>query len=88
MDTQNLKPVNDLTFEEAVVELEEIVRQLEEGRVPLEHAMSSYARGTELRKACEEKLKAAKLKVDQIQLDAQGAPSAEPHSELTSEFSE
>lgn len=59
----------DMTFEEALAELETLVRQLEEGNLQLEEAIKAYERGSELKKHCEEKLRAAKLKVDQIMID-------------------
>lgn len=68
------KPVESLSFEQALQELEIIVRQLEEGRVDLEKAITFYERGTTLKKHCEEKLKQAKSRIDQINLDTEGNP--------------
>ncbi len=42
------KKVEDLTFKEASVELERVVRQLEGGDLELEDALERYARGVEL----------------------------------------
>jgi len=47
------------TFAEAMTELEEIVRKLEQGDVPLEEAIDLYKRGMELSKFCHEKLQSA-----------------------------
>lgn len=74
--------ITTLSFEEAIRELESIVRQLEEGRVPLEQAIQSYERGTALKKLCQEKLKQAKMRVDQIQLDETGTPISLSPSDL------
>lgn len=74
--------ITALSFEDAIRELESIVRQLEEGRVPLEQAIQSYERGTALKKLCQEKLKQAKMRVDQIQLDETGAPTSLAPSDL------
>lgn len=54
----------ELTFEQAMAELEEIVKKLEEGRMPLEAAVKAFERGSELKKICEEKLKDAQLKIE------------------------
>ncbi len=61
-----LSDIKDMTFEKAMGELESLVRRLEEGRLSLEDAISSYERGTALRTHCETKLRAAKLKVEQV----------------------
>ena len=58
--------IKDMTFEKAMTELETLVRRLEEGRLTLEEAIASYERGTALRTHCEAKLRAAKLKVEQV----------------------
>jgi len=62
-----------LTFEQAVKELEDIVRKLESGQIDLENAISFYERGNALRKHCEEKLSIAKLKVEQIIKNTDGS---------------
>lgn len=67
----------DLTFEQAIQELEQLVRRLEEGRLPLEEALSAYERGMFLKNHCETKLKAAKLRVDQIVINENG-PTLQP----------
>ncbi len=58
--------VNSLSFEEAMTELESVVRQLESGKIKLEEAVSVYERGVLLKKHCEEKLKQAKSKIDKL----------------------
>ncbi len=60
------KEINDLSFEEAMAELESVVRQLEGGKIKLEEAVSVYERGILLKKHCEEKLKQAKSKIDKL----------------------
>jgi exodeoxyribonuclease VII small subunit len=65
-------PVNELSFEAAMTELEKVVGQLENGQVPLEESITLYQRGAELKKHCEAKLKAAEEKVAQITLDGDG----------------
>ena len=73
-------PVKDMSFEEALAELETIVRQLEQGDVELEQSITIYERGAELKKHCEGRLKSAELKVEQIVQGSDGAPKTEPAS--------
>ena len=67
-----------MSFEDALSELERIVRQLEEGRGKLDEAISSYERGTALKRHCEAKLREAQAKVDRITVAADGAIGVEP----------
>jgi exodeoxyribonuclease VII small subunit len=67
-----------LSFEEALAELERIVRQLEEGKGPLDAAIDAYSRGSLLKRHCEAKLAEAQARVDRIVLGSDGAPTAQP----------
>lgn len=60
------KPVDQMSFEEAMAALEQIVARLESGRVDLESSIAIYERGAQLRQHCEAKLRAAEMKVEQI----------------------
>ena len=55
-----------LGFEEAMKELEKIVRDLESGQVKLDDAVKAYERGAALKVHCENKLKDARTKVEKI----------------------
>ncbi len=68
------KDVSEMSFEEAMRELEGVVGQLESGDVELEASIKLYERGAALKKRCEEKLKEAEEKVAAITLDEQGTP--------------
>ncbi len=68
-------PVNDMSFEQSLKELEGIVSRLEQGNVELERSISIYERGEALRKHCDELLKRAEAKVEKITLDASGTPT-------------
>ncbi|MFY0678947.1 MAG: exodeoxyribonuclease VII small subunit [Thalassovita sp.] len=68
-------PVNEMSFEEAMKELEQVVGQLERGDVALEDSIKLYERGAELKKRCETKLKEAEEKVAAITLDGDGQPA-------------
>ena len=57
-----------ITFEQAMAELDEIVRKLENGQIPLEEAVKTYEKGMELKKICEEKLKNAEMKIEKLTL--------------------
>jgi exodeoxyribonuclease VII small subunit len=76
--SQTSKPVEELSFEEALSELETIVRQLEQGDVELEESIKIYERGAALKAHCEARLKAAELKVEQIVQGQDGTPQTEP----------
>lgn len=69
------KQVSEMSFEEAMAELERVVNQLERGDVPLEDSIKLYERGAALNKRCEEKLKEAEEKVAAITLDGAGNPT-------------
>ncbi len=67
-----------MSFEDALAELDTIVRELEEGRGKLDEAIGAYQRGALLKRHCETKLAEAKAKVDKISFDSSGAVGAEP----------
>lgn len=70
-------PIKDLSFEDALSELENIVRQLEGGDAPLEQSIALYQRGAKLKAHCEGKLKSAQLKVEKIVLAPDGSAGVE-----------
>jgi exodeoxyribonuclease VII small subunit len=61
------QPITDLTFEQAFAELEESVRTLERGDLPLEESLALYERGQELSAYCAKLLDGAELKVQQVE---------------------
>jgi exodeoxyribonuclease VII small subunit len=75
---ENSQGVSKLSFEAALSELEEIVRQLETGKSSLEDAIGAYERGAELKKHCEKKLTEAKSRVEKINLNASETEILEP----------
>ena len=73
MDQQPTEqPVEALSFEAALKELEAIVGQLESGDTPLEQAIALYERGDALRRRCAERLDAAQERIEAIRLGADG----------------
>ena len=67
-----------MSFEDALAELEQIVRRLEGGQVKLDEAISSYERGAQLKRHCEQKLQEAQQRVDRIVIGPDGAVTVEP----------
>ena len=61
------QPIAGLTFEQAFAELEESVRTLERGDLPLEESLTLYERGQELSAYCAKLLDEAELKVQQVE---------------------
>ena len=61
-----------LTFEDALRALEEVVRGLESGEVPLDATISLYERGEQLRAHCQARLDAAQTRIEQIVTNANG----------------
>lgn len=71
-------PVDELSFEAALKELEGIVGRLEQGEVDLEDSIVLYERGQALKSHCEKKLKAAESRLEKIIHGANGAIGNEP----------
>lgn len=70
--------LNDMSFEQALAELETIVGSLEGGKAPLEDSITSYERGIALKKHCEMKLSQAQEKIEKITISPDGTPRAVP----------
>jgi exodeoxyribonuclease VII small subunit len=69
---------NNLEFEDALVQLETIVRELEAGRIKLDDAVEAYEKATALKQFCEDKLKNAELKIEKINVASNGDITTEP----------
>lgn len=74
--------IDAMSFEDALAQLEQIVRRLETGDVPLEDSIRIYERGAALKAHCEKKLKEAELKVEKIVLGADGPKGVERADDL------
>jgi exodeoxyribonuclease VII small subunit len=71
-----------MSFEDALRALEEVVRKLESGEVPLDDSITLYERGEQLRKHCQARLDAAQLRIDRIVAGPDGkAASVKPFDE-------
>ncbi|MEO7409845.1 MAG: exodeoxyribonuclease VII small subunit [Sphingomicrobium sp.] len=67
-------PIDQLSFEAALAELETIVRSLEQGSEPLDTSIELYQRGDRLKRHCEARLAAAQERIEQIKLGPDGQP--------------
>jgi len=65
--------IGNLSFEEAMTALEQVVAKLESGNAPLEESIALYTQGNKLKAHCEAKLKDAQAKIEKITLDENGA---------------
>lgn len=77
-DTTLPDDIAAMSFEDALAELEGIVRRLESGQVKLDDAIQSYERGAQLKRHCEKKLNEAQQRVDRIVVAPDGAVTVEP----------
>lgn len=67
-------PVDEMSFEAAMGELEAIVDRLERGAVALDESISFYERGEALKARCDFLLKNAEMRVEKVRLKGDGAP--------------
>ncbi len=75
-------PIEKLSFEESLQELESIVDRLESGQGSLDDAIAAYERGSMLKKHCQRKLDEARMKVEKIRLPEDDNPAeVEPFDE-------
>ena len=79
MAEKSLPPdVKALSFEDALQQLDEIVKRLESGQSKLDDAIAAYERGSLLKAHCEAKLREAQMRVDKIAKAADGTVTATP----------
>lgn len=64
--------LKNLNFEDAMLQLESIVRELESGRIKLDDAVEAYEKAMALKKLCEDRLKKAQLKIEKIEVVPSG----------------
>jgi exodeoxyribonuclease VII small subunit len=75
MDSQP-KEIAALSFEDALRALEDVVRRLESGDVPLDESISLYERGEALRAHCQARLDAAQARIEKIVAGPDGRASS------------
>jgi exodeoxyribonuclease VII small subunit len=69
--------VAEMSFEQALGELERIVQELERGQLDLDAAIRAYERGSQLKAHCSTKLREAQLRVERISLASDGSVQAQ-----------
>ena len=72
MATDASADIAELTFEDALAQLEALVRKLESGDVPLDRSIDLYERGERLRRHCQERLDGAQARIEAIVADGEG----------------
>jgi exodeoxyribonuclease VII small subunit len=72
------KAIEGLSFEEALTELESLVRNLETGKSPLEKSIDDYQRGVQLKEHCAKKLRDAQAKIEKITVSKDGKIKTQP----------
>lgn len=70
-------PIETLSFEDAMAELETIVQKLERGQLSLDDSIAAFERGTALRQRCESALKEAETRIEKLTVTANGEVQAE-----------
>ena len=68
-------------FEQSVTRLEEIVKRMERGDVPLEESLKLFQEGTELVQTCTKLLDDAQLQIKKVMTAADGSPVLEDFSD-------
>ena len=63
------RPVEDLRFEEATTELEQIIERIEQGEIELEDSLDAYRRGLALVKQCRSILDTAEKEVEELSVE-------------------
>lgn len=72
----------EMTFEEALNQLEEMVSSLEKGEMPLEEALKAYEKGVALAAFCEKTLASARLKLSELRPQEPEEEEEDPHDTL------
>jgi len=76
------------TFEASLEALERIVRQLEDGDLPLEKSLELFEQGIRLSRECQERLSQAERRIEILLRDNQGRPVASPFKEPVNDASD
>jgi exodeoxyribonuclease VII small subunit len=77
-DPSEMPDIASMSFEDALAELEQIVRRLEAGQVKLDEAIQCYERGAQLKQHCEQKLSEAQQRVERIVIGPDGRAATRP----------
>jgi exodeoxyribonuclease VII small subunit len=77
----NKKDISKMEFEEALKELEGVVKILEDGKISLKESVDLYERGILLKKHCDSILESTQLKINQISINKEGVVNIEDFRE-------
>ena len=69
---------NSRSFESSLEELERIVRELEQGELPLERSLELFEQGVKLSRECQDRLNQAERRIETLMRDSQGRSVARP----------
>jgi len=72
---EEIPDISQMTFEDALRALEDVVRRLESGEVPLDESIGLYERGEALRKHCQARLDSAQARIEKIVSGTDGRPT-------------
>jgi exodeoxyribonuclease VII small subunit len=79
---------SETNFESALAELEQVVREMEAGNIPLETGLALFERGVELLHQCKKTLEQAELRIRQlVQVDENGQYQLKPFEHRASAMS-
>ena len=67
--SSELRPAAELSFEQAMDELDALVRRMEKGELSLDESIAAYRRGAELSRHCQAQLNAAELEIRKLEGD-------------------
>ena len=85
MTTSSTKDLTKLSFEDAMAELEKIIKALEGGSATLESSITAYEDGMRLKELCAQKLKDAEMKIEKITQNTKGEIERTPfHADQSS----
>ena len=73
-----LAPVEQLTYEAALAELEELIKKLETGSIDLADSIATYERGVALAGRCAQLLEETEAKVERLVLGPRGELTEHP----------
>lgn len=73
--------VQGQTFESQLAALEKVVRQLEEGDLPLEESLKMFEEGVRLSRECQERLNLAERRIEVLMRDGEGRPVLSAYDE-------
>ncbi len=78
---KNQKEIKEMSFEDTIQELRDIVTKIEEGQIPLQESIDKYERGMSLIKHCREALQQAEKKIEKISDQQQEIEESEENSD-------